>query len=93
MQSFSGKFSTEPTYSPAHRDETSEKPPRCSGPSSGAESSRSDLRSRYVRLKILTQKMNIAITADKTALRYSQLATAIETETGIPISWRKILER
>lgn len=34
-----------------------------------------------------------AITADKTALRYSQLATAIETETGIPSDYHTILPK
>lgn len=34
-----------------------------------------------------------AITADKTALRYSQLATAIETETGIPSDYHTILSK
>lgn len=34
-----------------------------------------------------------AITADKTALRYSQLATAIETETGIPSDCHTILPK
>ena len=34
-----------------------------------------------------------AITADKTALRYSQLATAIESETGIPSDYHTILPK
>lgn len=34
-----------------------------------------------------------AITADKTALRYSQLATAIESETGIPSGYHTILPK
>lgn len=34
-----------------------------------------------------------ATTADKTALRYSQLATAIETETGIPSDYHTILPK
>lgn len=34
-----------------------------------------------------------AITADKTALHYSQLATAIETETGIPSDYHTILPK
>lgn len=34
-----------------------------------------------------------AITADKTALRYSQLATAIETGTGIPSDYHTILPK
>lgn len=34
-----------------------------------------------------------AITADKTALRYSQLATAIETEIGIPSDYHTILPK
>ena len=34
-----------------------------------------------------------AIPADKTALRYSQLATAIETETGIPSDYHTILPK
>ena len=34
-----------------------------------------------------------AITAAKTALRYSQLATAIETETGIPSDYHTILPK
>ena len=34
-----------------------------------------------------------AITADKTALRYSQLATSIETETGIPSDYHTILPK
>ena len=34
-----------------------------------------------------------AITADKTAIRYSQLATAIETETGIPSDYHTILPK
>lgn len=34
-----------------------------------------------------------AFTADKTALRYSQLATAIETETGIPSDYHTILPK
>lgn len=34
-----------------------------------------------------------AITADKTALRYSQLATAIESETGIPSNYHTILPK
>lgn len=34
-----------------------------------------------------------AITADKTALRYSQLATAIETETDIPSDYHTILPK
>ena len=34
-----------------------------------------------------------AITADKTALRYSQLATAIETETGLPSDYHTILPK
>ena len=34
-----------------------------------------------------------AITADKTALRYSQLATATETETGIPSDYHTILPK
>ena len=34
-----------------------------------------------------------AITADKAALRYSQLATAIETETGIPSDYHTILPK
>lgn len=33
------------------------------------------------------------ITADKTALRYSQLATAIESETGIPSDYHTILPK
>ena len=34
-----------------------------------------------------------ATTADKTALRYSQLATAIESETGIPSDYHTILPK
>lgn len=34
-----------------------------------------------------------AITADKTALRYSQLATAIESETGTPSDYHTILPK
>lgn len=34
-----------------------------------------------------------AITVDKTALHYSQLATAIETETGIPSDYHTILPK
>ena len=34
-----------------------------------------------------------AITADKTALRYTQLATAIESETGIPSDYHTILPK
>lgn len=34
-----------------------------------------------------------AITTDKTALRYSQLATAIESETGIPSDYHTILPK
>lgn len=34
-----------------------------------------------------------AITADKTALRYSQLATAIESETGIPSDYHTLLPK
>lgn len=34
-----------------------------------------------------------AITADKTALRYSHLATAIESETGIPSDYHTILPK
>lgn len=34
-----------------------------------------------------------AITANKTALRYSQLATAIESETGIPSDYHTILPK
>lgn len=34
-----------------------------------------------------------AITADKTAFRYSQLATAIESETGIPSDYHTILPK
>ena len=60
MQLFRREFSGKTTRLLTYCDKKPEMPPQCPGPSSGTNSCRSGLPSRYRRLKRLTQKMNIA---------------------------------